>query len=239
MTQIKKAMILAAGKGVRMKPFTDHSPKALVPIHGRPIIDYTLDLLEKEGIEDCVVNLHHQAEKLRNYLSSRTQPKIFFSKEPELLDSGGGIKNALNFLGDESVFISNSDTILVGDKKSPYQQLLDHWDPKQMDFLLLAQPIDTALNYDPAGQDNLFIRADNTIGWKEEDNNQIKPYIYTGTQILSPILFKDIPEKMFSIKPLWEKALENGRLKTLVHQGKYFQNNTLEDIKRTEEKLLP
>ena len=109
--KIKRAMVMAAGKGTRMRPLTDTRPKPLVSFAGRPLIDHVLDRLEEAGIEEAVVNVHHFANMLEEHLARRKGgPRIVISDErAELLDTGGGTKKALGLLGDDPIVTFNSD----------------------------------------------------------------------------------------------------------------------------------
>ena len=106
-----KAMILAAGKGSRLSPLTDKTPKPLLPIQGRPLIEYIVKNLAREGYHQIVINLHHLGDQIIEFLGdgSRYRVDITYSLEEELLETGGGIKKALNLLGNEPFLIVNGD----------------------------------------------------------------------------------------------------------------------------------
>ena len=108
-----RAMILAAGFGTRLRPLTNTVPKALVPVAGRPLIEYSLLFLKAYGIENVVINLHHLGEKIREALGdgSAYGLRITYSPEDPILESGGGIKNAQPFLDGETFLVLNCDTI--------------------------------------------------------------------------------------------------------------------------------
>jgi CTP:phosphocholine cytidylyltransferase-like protein len=105
-----KAMVLAAGQGTRLRPLTDTQPKALVPVGGRPMIEYSLLLLRYYGIHDIVINLHHHGEQIEERLAdgSGLGLQITYSVEPELLDTGGGLLKAKPFLQDDTFIVINS-----------------------------------------------------------------------------------------------------------------------------------
>jgi mannose-1-phosphate guanylyltransferase/phosphomannomutase len=109
-----KAMILAAGLGERLRPLTRHVPKALVPVAGRPMIDYPLSLLRRAGIEEVIVNLHHLGDQIEDYLGdgARFGLSIRYSREERLLDTGGGVLNARAFLEGSSFFVINTDVLI-------------------------------------------------------------------------------------------------------------------------------
>src|SRR5476651_947598 len=104
-----KAMVLAAGHGVRMRPLTDRIPKPLIEVGGRPLIDHVLDRLAAAGVEEAVVNVHHLADAIEHHLAGRRSPKIVISDErAQLLDTGGGVVKALPLLGEQPFFHMNS-----------------------------------------------------------------------------------------------------------------------------------
>ena len=109
-----KAMLFAAGLGTRLRPLTDTLPKCLVPVNGRPMIDYPLLLLRHYGIREIVVNVHHHAERVEEHLGdgSRFGVDIAYSREPVLLDTGGGLLGAKRFLDQDTFVIMNSDVLI-------------------------------------------------------------------------------------------------------------------------------
>jgi MurNAc alpha-1-phosphate uridylyltransferase len=231
--KIKKAMVLAAGYGTRLKPLTDRMPKPLVPVLGKPMIDYALDRLREFGIEEVIINVSHLKEQLSAYLAGCRDLTIQLSEEAEPLETGGGLKQALPLLGSEAFFYINSDIIWLDEGETALARLARHWDDAKMDFLLLAQPRAKAVGYDK-GEDHLFVRRDNTIEW----NDQEAPYIIASVGIIHPRVFAGVPEGKFSVKRLWLQALSENRLFCLPHHGRWFQTGTLPDIEKAE-RLLP
>src|SRR6516225_5941892 len=196
-------MVLAAGYGTRLKPVTDRVPKPLVPVAGKPMIQYALEKLEAYGIKEVVINVSHLKEQLTAWLTDYKRLTIKLSEETEPLETGGGLKNALPLLGNEPVFVINSDIIWTDELPSPagtgeggpasagqdegrgaetaLARLARHWDNTEMDFLLLAQSKSRAVGYDK-GEDHLFIKPGNTIDWNEGD----APYVMAGVGVLHP-----------------------------------------------------
>jgi|SRR5579862_951961 len=232
--KIKKAMVLAAGYGTRLKPLTDRVPKPLVTVAGKPMIQYALDQLRAYGIEEVVINVSHLKEQLTAWLAGCKSVTFTLSEEVEPLETGGGLKKALPLLGDEPVFVINSDIIWLDEGERALDRLARHWDDAKMDFLLLAQPRSKAVGYDK-GEDHLFVKPDNTIDWNERD----APYIIAGIGIFHPRVLRNAPEGKFSVKILWRQALARNRLFCLPHHGRWFQTGTLADVKKAEEQLKP
>ena len=232
MLDIKKAMVLAAGYGTRLKPLTDRVPKPLVPVAGKPMIQYALDRLQAHGIEEVVINVSHLKEQLTAWLAGYKKLAVKLSEEAEPLETGGGLKKALPLLGYEPVFVINSDILWTDEGESALDRLARHWDDSKMDFLLLAQSKSRAVGHDK-GEDHLFIKPGNTIEW----NAQEAPYIIAGIGIFHPRVLRNAPDGKFSVKVLWHQALAQNRLFCLPHHGRWFQTGTLADIGKAEYQL--
>jgi N-acetyl-alpha-D-muramate 1-phosphate uridylyltransferase len=230
--KIKRAMVLAAGYGTRLLPLTERMPKPLVPVAGKPMIEYSLDKLVAYGIEEVVVNVSHHKEQLIQYLSQFKCLSFKISEEAEPLETGGGLKKASTFFGNEPLFTINSDILWFDERESALERLTQFWDDAQIDFLLLAQSKAKAVGHDK-GEDHLFIKRENTIGWNELD----APYIIAGIGIFHPRVLQNAPDGKFSVKILWHEAMKQNCLKCLSHHGRWFQTGTIEDIKKAEEIL--
>ena len=128
---IGKAMVLAAGLGERMRPITDSLPKPLVPVQGRAMLDTILDRLEAAGIEEVVINTHYLGQMIQDHLAARGTPRIVFSPEDDLLETGGGIKKALPLLGEDAFFALNGDVCwLDGQTAALRAAQAAAWDPE-------------------------------------------------------------------------------------------------------------
>jgi N-acetyl-alpha-D-muramate 1-phosphate uridylyltransferase len=230
--KLKKAMVLAAGYGTRLKPLTDRLPKPLVPVAGKPMIEYALDRLRAYGIEEVIINVSHLKDPLNAYISNLRGLTIKISEETEPLETGGGLKKALPLLGSEPIFTINSDIIWLDEGESALDRLTRHWDDAKMDVLLLAQSKAKAIGHD-RGEDHLFIKHVNTIDWNERE----APYIIAGVGILHPRILLNAPDGKFTVKILWHQALAQNRLCCLPHQGQWFHTGTLADIKQAEKHL--
>jgi MurNAc alpha-1-phosphate uridylyltransferase len=230
--KIKKAMVLAAGYGTRLKPLTQRMPKPLVPVAGKPMIEYALDRLLAYGIEEVVVNVSHHKEQLLDYLSAFKSLSFKISEEAEPLETGGGLKRALPLLGNEPIFTINSDIIWFDAQETALERLARNWDDAKMNYLLLAQSKSKAVGHDK-GEDYLFIKRENTIGWNDSDT----PYIIAGIGIFHPRVLLNAPDGKFSVKILWHQALAQNRLFCLPHNGQWFQTGTIADIEKAEEKF--
>lgn len=198
-------MIFAAGFGTRMAPLTDTCPKPLIRVAGRPLIDHALD--QVEGAPSIVINTHYLPDQIASHLSGR---EITLLREPVLLDTGGGLKNAQRYLDGDTVVTMNSDAVWTGSRA--IDQLVGAWDPQVMDALLLCVPRDLAVGHKGHGDFDLLPTGQITRG---------RELVYTGAQIISLRLLEGIDQDVFSLRELWDKADKTGRMHGMIHDGKW------------------
>ena len=222
-------MVLAAGRGRRLKPLSDTLPKPLLKIAGRTLLDRTLDRLVEAGIKDVVVNLHYLGEKIREHLNKRNEVKITYSEEVELLETGGSLLNALSYFEDEPFFVVNGDVLWQDDGGPALSRLVRAWDDTIMDGLLLVQPIARAIGYDGKGD----FEMDKT-GHLERKQADIAAFVFTGIQLLHPRLFAKSPKGRFSLNLLYDQALSAGRLFGLTHEGPWYHIGTMDGLALAE-----
>jgi MurNAc alpha-1-phosphate uridylyltransferase len=229
----KKAMVLAAGLGQRMRPLTDKMPKPLVKVLGEPMLDTILDRLQAHGIEKVVVNTHYLGEMIEAHLKDRKRPKIALSPESDLLETGGGVNKALPLLGDEPFFVLNGDVCWLDGLTPALARLAAIWNDAEMDALLLLHPTCSAFGYEGIG-DYLM---DPVGRLRRRQERQIAPFIYAGIQILHPRLFADAPEGSFSLNKLYDKAQQAERLWGLRHDGEWYHVGTPAELRAVEDAL--
>jgi MurNAc alpha-1-phosphate uridylyltransferase len=230
----KSAIVLAAGLGTRMRPYNGHLPKPLVTVRGKSLIDYGLDRLAEAGIERAVVNVHHLADALEHHLAARTRPQIVISDERGvLLGTGGGVAKALPKLGDAPFFLINSDTFWLDGVKPNLARLADAFDPGTIDALLLLAPTVGSIGY--TGNGDYAMLADGRLRRRAEQ--EVVPFVYAGTSILSPALFADAPSGAFALTRLFDRAGENGRLFGLRLDGVWMHVGTPDAVVAAEAAL--
>jgi N-acetyl-alpha-D-muramate 1-phosphate uridylyltransferase len=230
----RRAMILAAGLGTRMRPLTNNLPKPLVEVNGKTLIDHAIDRLAAAGVELIVVNLHHHAARLRAHLEQRTDVEIRTSDESDrILGTGGGVLKALPLFAGEPFFVHNSDSIWVEGYGHALDRMIARWNPDIMDALLLAAPLVNSIGYDGAG--DFLMDADGRLSRVPEQ--QLSPFAYPGVQIVHPRLFDGMNAGAFSINPLWDRAIERGRLYGIRLGGMWMHVGTPEALAQSE-KLL-
>jgi len=217
----RRAMVLAAGLGLRMRPLTETLPKPLVALAGRSLLDRALDALAAAGVADAVVNTHYLPHLIAAHVAGRAAPRIALSPEDALLETGGGVKRALGLLGSGPFFVVNADIAWADGPRPALARLAAAWDDAAMDALLLVQPVARAPGYDGAGDFTL-----DEGGRLARRNGPTAPFVFTGVQMLHPRLFAAAPEGAFSLNLLYDAARGNGRLFGLVHDAAWYHVGT-------------
>ncbi len=231
-TQLRTAMVLAAGLGKRMRPLTATRPKPLVAVAGKPLLDHALDRLRAASIPRAVVNVHYLADAVEAHLKEQAPGlEIIISDETaQLLETGGGVVKALPLIEDKTFLTVNSDNLWVDGPVDAIRLLEQRWDEAAMDALLLVVPFAHAHCHGGIGD----FRMDPMGRLTRRAPGKPAPFVYTGVQIVSRRLFEDAPSGAFSMNILWTRAIEQGRVFGLVHEGLWFDVGTPPAIARTE-----
>lgn len=199
-------MLFAAGFGTRMGALTATRPKPLIPVAGRALIDHALDLAEAARIRRTVVNTHYLPDQIATHLAPR--PTVALSHEETILETGGGLRQALPLLGPGPVFTLNSDAVWTG--ANPLEQLRAAWQPERMDALLLLIAPGTAQGHSGAG--DFLLDGEGRI-------LRGPGLVYSGAQILRPDGLHGIEGPVFSLNLLWNRIIAQGRAFGIVHRG--------------------
>ena len=233
-----RAMILAAGLGTRLRPLTNTVPKALVPVAGRPLIEYGLLFLKSQGIEEVVLNLHHLGGKIRGALGDGSiyGLRITYSPKAPILDTGGGIKKAQTFLDGETFVVLNCDAIIDLDLGA----LLAAHRRNHATTTLVLRPDPEAARYgiletDASGRIRRF------LGQPAEVNESLSAYMFTGLQMLEPPIFDFIPEgKPFSTtRETYPWMLRAGEpLYGFIHTGPWMVVDDAEGMARATQAIV-
>lgn len=230
-----KAMVLAAGLGLRMRPLTDHMPKPLVRVAGQPLLDHVLDKLAAAGVAEAVVNVHYLPDQIIAHTASRSRPRIIISDERnQVLGTGGGVVKALPLLGKEPFFLLNADTMWIDGVRPNLERLAETFDPARMDILLLMAPTTNSIGY--PGRGDYGMLPDGALRKRRE--HQVVPFVYAGAAIMSPSLFADAPAGEFSLTKMFDRANEQERLFGLRLDGIWMHVGTPDAVRDAEEALL-
>lgn len=217
------AMILAAGRGTRMMPLTADRPKPMIKVAGRALLDHALEAAT--GCDPVVVNTHYLADQIMDHLSRREVHVMH--ETPTLLDSGGGVRNALPVLGQGPFVTLNSDNVWKG--PNPVQVLRSEWDAARMDALLLIVPMLHAVGRRGAGDFDLL--PDGRVTPAKDGD------VYSGAQILGRGLVGRWPEGAFSMWEIWREALAAGRLFGCLYPGQWADVGHPDGIRLAEDML--
>ena len=217
-------MLFAAGFGTRMKHLTAHQPKPLVQVGGKALIDHSIDLARAITPKNIVANLHYLPQMLVDHLSGTEVQTV--TEAPDVLETGGGLRNALPLLETDPVFTMNTDAIWKG--ANPLQQALDIWDPIEMDALLVCVPVAQTVGYSGGG--DFTIASDGRLA-------RGAGVVYGGIQIIKTDLLKTIKEPSFSLNVIWNKMLKNDRLFGISYGGNWCDVGHPEGIAQAEEMM--
>ncbi len=231
---IKDAMVLAAGLGTRLRPITNTMPKPLVPVAGKPMIDYTLDALKEAGVERAVVNVHHFADQMEAHLKSYDGLDILISDERDgLMNNGGGIVKGLTQLGRDTIFVMNADLFWVGEtpgEPGNLEKLAAFFDPQTMDMAMLCVRIEHTTGHNNVN--DFSIGPDGKLTRFRDD--QSNPVVYAGAFAMKPEFLDDAPDDAFNINIYFDKAIARGRLFGMMMTGEWITVGTPEALPQAE-----
>jgi MurNAc alpha-1-phosphate uridylyltransferase len=227
------AMVLAAGLGKRLRPITDTMPKPLVKIGGRTLLDRSLDALAAAGVAKAVVNVHHFPEQIVRHVAGRSKPRVVISDESAgLLDSAGGIVNALPELGREPFFILNADTFWIDRGRSNLERLALAWDAARMDILIMLAEIESATGH--SGGTDFLLAADGRLA---RSGGAPAGLIYAGAAIAHPRIFAAASAEPHSLNLYFDRAIAEGRLFGMKMEGRWITVGTPDAITAAEAAL--
>jgi len=232
---IKKAMILAAGFGKRIHPLTLKHPKPLLKIGKETLLSNTLKFLKLFGIKQAVINVHYLEEQIVDYISrNKFDLTVTVVKEKDkILDTGGGVLNAIQHFSNLPFLIINPDTIwnlhYLKELKLMEKSFFEN---KKSKCSLLVVNKKKSFDQSFKGDFNL---ENNIISRKNRDDLN---YIYTGLQVIKPEVFSDLDARVFSINRIWDKLIETNELHGIESNIDFLHVSTLDIYKSLLEKNL-
>ena len=217
------AILLAAGRGERLRPLTDTTPKPLLDIGGTTLIEHQLGKLVQAGISEVVINLRHLGNQIQSKLGDGRayDLRIEYSVESQRLETGGGIKNALSILGDEPFLVVSADTYTDYD----YSLLISGLPDLSLGLLLMT---DNPVHH-LAG--DFAIDTDDVLQFEGQK------YTYTGISVLSPELVRNVPEQSFTLRKVFDQAISDRRLHGTLHDGYWCDVGTSERLQALRQKM--
>ena len=233
---INSAILLAAGRGVRMQSITDTLPKPLVKVGDKCLIDYNFERLQKANIDNIVINLCYKGDMIKNHIEQKyPSAPVTFSVEEEALETGGGIKKALPLLKSSAFFACNSDIFFIDHAYKPVLwKMMDEWDEKKYDILLLLQDINHICG-DKSG--NYLINKQNHLERNVQNKESGFPYMFAGISIVSKKIFENIEQEKFSLRDLFDKAQLENRLGFIINDAEFFHIGTPQALALAQAKI--
>ncbi len=218
--KIKHGMILAAGLGKRMQPITLKTPKPLIQIDNKNLLERAIDLLINHGIDEIVINVHHLRDQIKDFINKKKyKVKILISEERDiLLDTGGGILNATRSFKNPFIVI-NPDTLWSEIYCNELKDLEDLYLKNKKPCLLL---VNKNLSFDDSFKGDFNLR--NGVISRDKSNE----FIFTGLQILDKSVFSFVKEKIFSMNKIWDYLIEKNSLIGSESKQKFYHLNTKE-----------
>jgi len=227
-------MVLAAGQGRRMRPLTETVPKPLVPVAGTPLIQRVLAAAAHEGCARFVVNAHYKAAQIEATVADIAAASEDFSfalsHEPDLLDTGGGVKQALPLLRGDPFFVMNADSFWLPGYTTPLGALLESADASDTDMTLLCVRPDNALGL--RGEPDFECRSDGRLA-----RSGGEPVHYAGAMLVRRAIIENGPEGPFSLYDLMVRLEKEGRLFGTVLETDWFHIGDVGAIVEAERKL--
>ena len=219
--KIKRAMILAAGLGTRMKPLTLKIPKPLLKIGNKNLLERSINLLENHGVEQIIINVHHLADQIENFISNlKLKVKITISDEKDLLlDTGGGVKKGTKVFEKKPFFVINPDTLWSKKYLEEMKSLEKIYFENKKPCLLLVNKklsLDTSFKGD--------FNLNNNVVSKDANNN----FIFTGLQLIERNHLVSNDKKIFSMNEVWNKLINENSLYGLESNQKFYHLNSEE-----------
>ncbi|WP_347515129.1 nucleotidyltransferase family protein [Mesorhizobium sp. CAU 1741] len=223
-------MVLAAGLGKRMRPLTDDTPKPLIKVAGKALLDHGLDALGDAGVEKVVVNVHYLADQIADHVRGRPRPAMEISDESDLLlDSAGGIVRALPSLGEGPFVVLNADTFWIDEDGADLDRLGLAWDDARMDILLMLANPRHATGH--SGSTDFLLALDGRLA---RARGSADGFIYAGVAIVHPRIFSQASREPHSLNLYFDRAIEAGRLFGVAMRGHWITVGTPDALVEAE-----
>ncbi len=203
------AMLLAAGLGTRMRPLTDNCPKPLIKVQDRPLIEWVMAPLVAAGVRRIVINVHYLADQMEAYVRNRAGIEIIISDERDaVLETGGALAKARPLLGDDPIFVFNTDAFWAPSSPEPLFALANAFNPDREDERLVLADAGRSLGY--SGHGDFFMMDDGKLVRRGEAESA--PWVYSGARIVNPRLYDTQRIERFSATRIWDALIPEGRL---------------------------
>ena len=227
--RIKTAIILCAGLGKRLNPITLSIPKPLLKLNDKTMLEVCINLIMKLGVQKVFINTFHLSDQIFRFIENKNFPiNIQIVKEDhEILNTGGGILNLINYSDDDDFIIFNPDTLWYQDYLNEITQMQNFYFSNKLDNILLLSNKDLSFDKNFLGD---FTLKNNLL--KKNEKNDL---IYIGCQILNRSLFKDYKVSNFSISKIWDDLQQENRLNGFQSKKKFYHLTNLDVFKKLKD----
>jgi len=224
--KVTQAVILAGGEGVRLRPLTLEVPKCLIPVSGRPLIEYTIEMLREAGIRDIILATGHLGEKIEEELGNGKKfgIKIVYSKEKKPLGSGGALRDAKNLLLPQPFLVINADILT---KINLTEFINFHQEDNYIATMALSNAINTK------GYGTVLLRGEKILNFLKSGSLKPSQLIDAGIYIFNPEIFNFFPDKKrISLEEVFSKLAGEGKLAGFPFEGSWFEISTPKNYER-------
>lgn len=224
--KISQAVILAGGKGVKMRPLTYEVPKALIPVSGKPAIVYAIEMLRDAGIRDIIIAIGHLGNKIKEELGNGKKygVNINYSEETTPLGNAGALRNAFPFLQKKPFIVMNGDVLTnlnLSDLVSFHEE----------DRFIATMALSTESN--TKGYGVALLRGEKIVGFIKQDNKQTTQLVNAGVYVMNPSILDYIPTHGPAIlEDVFVKLAQEGKLAGYTFEGAWYEVSTPENYER-------
>ena len=229
LTKKISVMVLAAGYGKRLRSITENTPKPLLKIGGITLLQNTLDQVLKLNCDEIIINTHYQHEMIYDFIKNKyAKENIFISYEKELLDTGGGVKNALHLFKNNEALILNSDIFWQQENFQDIKKLIKNFRSEQRCKLLLVSKERAHGVYNDKAD---FIINDDLISRYKPNHNE---YFYSGAQIISLDILNQFKNEKFSFNIVWDKLIDKQNIFGDIMKSDWFHIGDINGLREAE-----
>ena len=224
---IKYGMILAAGLGKRMQPFTLKTPKPLLEINNYTLLERAINLLISHGVQEISINVHYLPDQIKSFINRKKfKVKITISNEENLLlDTGGGVLKGTQNFGDNPFFVINPDTVWSKHYLTELKSLESIYLKNNKPTLLL---VNKKLSIDPS------FKGDFNLNNEKISKDSQNQFIFTGLQIINRSVFSNEKSEVFSLNKVWNKLIKDKNVLGLESNQKFYHLNTSDMYRKSQ-----
>lgn len=228
-----KAMVLAAGRGERMRPLTDHCPKPLLKAGGKPLLQWHIEALVQAGFCDIVINHAHLGQQIEDFLGDGhcLGARLSYSPEPLALETAGGIRQALHFFENAPFLVVNGDVFSDWPRAQAHSWIAN-WQADCLAHLMLVENP----SHNPTG--DFVLNRDGSVSVKSPNAPEGRTLTFSGVGVYHPALFSDLPVgQAAKLAPMLQHAMAQGRVRGVLFEGGWMDIGTPDRLAQLDARL--